>query len=511
MSLGAVILLLLTTAQSCWANLRVQSEVLESDKAMTCLSNGHIRGKSVLGLCLWDESFLLVWFEGSEWRTERIKIDFYPTHLKFLQGRNDGITRLYVASRYSGKFMEFTPRGSGDWDAQSYDSHGGTENLGAGVSLEDGKARLYFTRMVASRQVLPPQLYQDPGFKRCGVPADFALMECVWERGTWKCRDIGTTCPSPLLVNPWPRRFRYDMVIGNQIFVRRSGKWQELKNDTRRRNLIAAEEPGTIYHDAGESRFEETVGSSKIRPFPIEFSSTQLTFYGGGFDEVSGAFRAMGYGRLGRESAPRLFAADEDHLYEFRRSTAAWKIASSQSLSIRPDFLLTAAVRKDGLNRLYMVANDRKGRSLVYEYSPVSRRVSVAAQDFRFDSPKRETWMAETERILGDVFRSELSRLENVALLDSENMWRIIEERDFQDRFCDGPECSRRWGRDLKADVLIVNRIAKGKDGYSIKTKALDTISGATLFMQETKGIQEEMVMEAAAAQVRHCSRLWPL
>ena len=109
----------------------------------------------------------------------------------------------------------------------------------------------------------------------------------------------------------------------------------------------------------------------------------------------------MGYGRLGRESASRLFAADEDHLYEFHRTTAAWEILSAHSLPIRPNFLLTAAVRKDGLNRLYMVANDRNRRSLVHEYSPVSRQVSVAAQDFRFDTPERETWMEETGEIVG--------------------------------------------------------------------------------------------------------------
>jgi len=542
-SVLVLLFLLRTTSQ---AGEFLMSQIVSLEDYSPCSNIEMLEEKSVLVICQYKGKIEVVSWDG-DWEIGGLDLNgFVPSEVTSAKLRSDLKSRIYIGSHQKPMILEVEKISNGKFYARGYKTPGvGVEGLSAGYSHRRKRDAIVINVIDKRKMNLRG---------RCGASPPHSLHFAYSVGGSFGFSLISESCGFPFSFNPWPSLKKMDVVIGRRIWFRPNGErsWRMTgKINPIRRNLEFSSVMGRYFTDSNEhllsfNKNKKNLGYSipilTLNPYEIKFDYPYQGLSRKGVDEVLGAFRSMAIGKLGYSDEERMYACDNRNLYEFElKQGKGWRLVNKIIFDGRPDRIHIGDLRKDGFNRLYVVERADHNLTRLFELTRFDSPIIVASSDFKIDIEKESfvdelierfvsyfgPWLPEKLMdffkkrdslevigrgiVLGDMFRSILSKQKHIKLIDPEQMQRIIDERKLQSFLCEKEGCSQELGELLKADVTLENRVIRSGDYLALETKFFDVKTRerkALLTIEKWDGKNAYEAMERLA---RMFMRLWPV
>lgn len=416
-----------------------------------------------------------------------IHIKKYP--LELADGRNDGVVRLYLG--LPEELAEYTP-GPGSWAMVKIPLPGNeSDYLSAAKSNLDRKTHLFISRNSP---------VQTPAGSKCTSFKTTKIYECV-DSGELECRSIAAPCPGMFVVNI-PGTRGIDVLLGAHYLLTRGKNdgWASRGEFHRSRYLVPSRRfERTVYGDGGMTEFSPDFSGQTTRGFGVA-----------GGEVVSG-----GEGVVEPKGRTRVFVGSDDwHVYEVVNPAGEPKLEDIGKAAGVPWFILSGDIRGTGFEHLYVTEEGGNtfegGGSRISEYTYYKTKSSVAVVGFevRGNSPGGGSEVGGA--VLGNLLRKEMLKFGHLELVETDNVDKVLAEREFQAAQCRDAACLSRIGSLLHAQAVLSGSVEPAADGFRVGLRALDVRGERVIFSLSRPAQTVDDIPDAIVELAKASALAWP-
>lgn len=466
-----------------WSNI----PVVNFPDRVSSMTFGKVAGIPTLMLASRGVVHMVSW-NGTDWRKSSLPLPSRgKTSIAYIPGRNDGIYRLYAGIHNDSNVYEFSPGASG-WTTKSIPLSGiGSDELRAAISAVDGRERIYVNRM-----------YKGPALTNDGTCGHTALHHKLWEL-SWRGNDFETElisepCGGPFEVNPRGER-DFDVIVGlfRTLVRRNTGGWENIGRYSGFRYMSASQAHNNVVFTDARTTFSEDF-----------LKQTHMPLRANGTIGVANII-SLAPGRARDDGRERVYEGGEDHrVYELEAKDDGWTAEVVGAGPGVPWRLLPADLRGEGRDRIY-AAHDRA----LVEYAYFPEALPVAVLGFNLVTANSEA-SAGGERAISAFFRAELGRYGHLDVLETDDIEKILDERDFQFSQCKDAACLAKVGVLLKARAVVTGTLKKQDRGIVVNLRVVDSTSQRLILELHRPAKNELEILSTIRILAEETASRWP-
>ena len=343
----------------------------------------------------------------------------------------------------------------------------------------------------------------------CFGPSLEQYFSCRNPYGRWDCELIGMSCVETAAANPPAWGLQSDIVLANMVFLRKDNGWVAGASLPLAVNVVPSRKtPRRVYLDREVADLSVNFTSATIVPNGSHFNSGVMTARGPNVDQIMGAYRSMVSSLAENPSTEVVLAADNEYIHRIVATSKGWRNDRMFKLSGDVQQLISADLRGDGIERVYIVENVKnaqKGHVLELTYFPRRPRVSVSpfiVKDARLGSDNKES------QLLSELISQELVDTDVIQVIEEDQRADVDRERAFRGGLCADDACRAKFAQAHKADYLVAPIVIRESDGARVEIALYG--SGGQLKRTIRRSVKPgERLLEAVRQAAKDLIRVW--
>jgi len=110
--------------------------------------------------------------------------------------------------------------------------------------------------------------------------------------------------------------------------------------------------------------------------------------------------------------------------------------------------------------------------------------------------------------VISDILRGELVRLGAFAVVEKQNMDKILAEQGFQQTGCSSEECAVKLGKILNVHRMVVGSFGKLLDSYLLNARVIDVETGRVIYADRAAGRTVEDLQDAVVGLAKRLGKV---